>query len=256
MNPEKEIVNLWLNRKGFFTIKDINAGKRVIDIIAIKQVKDGPEVQHVEVNCTISQKVHTSKEKEELLKKFNDEAVKKTVKKSIKEYLGTEAAYHKVLVSSSDVILENVHVTNFSEVLSFVVKNLDKQNYGNPTTRTMQLVKYQLMSDPERIAALMGQDKKHKSLTYMGREEFLSKMLKQDVAKKIFRKSANEKILIELLKESTLKQPERLAKALNDVLTKRTSNKFFNVLLKQKGMKEAVKEEIVKDQKSLASFLK
>ena len=47
MGPEKEIVQLWLNRKGFFTIKDINAGSRVIDMIAIKQDME-PKIAHVE----------------------------------------------------------------------------------------------------------------------------------------------------------------------------------------------------------------
>ena len=41
MNPDREIVNWWLNKRGFFTINNIKASKnREIDILAVK-TKDG-----------------------------------------------------------------------------------------------------------------------------------------------------------------------------------------------------------------------
>ena len=59
-------------------------------------------------------------------------------------------------------------------------------------------------------------------------EKFIQNLFEQGAAKKIFNKSSNENILIELLKNSTLKNPERLAAALDKILTKRTATKFLN----------------------------
>ena len=37
MNPEREIVNLWLNKKGFFTISSLPLpNNKIIDILAVK----------------------------------------------------------------------------------------------------------------------------------------------------------------------------------------------------------------------------
>ena len=90
MNPEKEIVNLWLNKKGFFTINDINAGKnKVIDIIAIKLANGKLErVEHVEVNCSISSTI-VDKDINEYIRKFEDKTVIKKVKQVVKEFVGT-----------------------------------------------------------------------------------------------------------------------------------------------------------------------
>ena len=53
MSPEKDIVNLWLNRQGFFTVSDINANNRVADFVAIRQ-RGQVSVQHVELHCSVS----------------------------------------------------------------------------------------------------------------------------------------------------------------------------------------------------------
>ena len=89
MNPEKEIVNLWLNRQGFFTVSDINANNRVVDLIGIRQ-RNQPVVQHVELHCSVSSPstVVSEKEKADLLRKFNDSNVTAAVERTIKSYLG------------------------------------------------------------------------------------------------------------------------------------------------------------------------
>lgn len=254
MNPEKSIVNLWLNKKGFFTVNDINAGSRVIDILAIKQ-KDGTRVQHIETMCSITSAVVTGAEKKDLMKKFDDVNVVKQVKNKIKSYLGTDADYEKVLVATGDVDLKGVNVIRFDDVLLDVIKDLDTQYYKNSVVRTMQLLKYLLIARPSSMAVLLGKEDAYKPLTHTGRAKFITSMLLQDVSKKIFKKQSSEKILIELLKESSLKQPERLAEALNEILTKRTSSRFLNLLLQQKNVQTAIKEEVQKDQK-LSDFFK
>jgi len=251
MGPEKEIVELWLNRKGFFTIKDINAGNRVIDMIAIKQEAQ-PKIAHVEVACYVSGAI--SAKTSDLLKKFESSSVSKKIKQSIKEHTGEERPYEKFLITTvPNLKLEGVNVISFDKVLFEFVNQLDKQYYSNNTMRTLQLVKFVLLSSPNHIARLIGRDHDYNALTYAAREQFIKDLFKQDVAKKLFSKRSNEELMIELLRSSTLKSPERLAAAIDKVLTKRTATKFLNTLMKQKGIKTAVKKEL-KD-KNLLQFV-
>lgn len=257
MSPEKDVVNLWLNRQGFFTVSDINANNRVVDIIAIRQ-KNQPVVQHVELHCSVSSTspVVSDREKADLLRKFNDANVAAAVDRTIRSCLGRESEYEKVLVTTAHVNLPGITVVRFQEVIKDVVSQLDRQNYRSPIMRTLQLVKFVLMSNPATIAALMGRDDsdKNKPLSYQNKEQLLKQLLQQEAALKLFAKKENEQLIISLLKNSTLKQPERLAAALETVLTKRTATRFLNVLLQQKEVKTAIEEEISKDQK-LARFL-
>ncbi len=255
MSPEKDIVNLWLNRQGFFTVSDINANNRVVDIIAIRQ-RNQPTVQHVELHCSVSSpaSVVSEKEKAELLRKFNDSNVIAAVVKTIKSYLGHDAEYEKVLVTTSQVSLPGITVLRFQEVVREVVSQLDRQNYRSPIIRALQLVKFVLMSNPATIASLITKDDSNKPLTYQNKEQLLKQLLQQDAAMKLFGKKGNEQLIIDILKNSTLRQPERLAAALETILTKRTATRFLNVLLQQKEVKTAIEEEISKDQK-LAKFL-
>ncbi len=255
MNPEKEIVNLWLNRQGFFTVSDINANNRVVDIIGIRQ-RNQPVVQHVELHCSVSSPstVVSEKEKADLLRKFNDSNVTAAVERTIKSYLGKEFEYEKVLVTTAQVSLPGITVISFQEVIREVVSQLDRQNYRSPIIRSLQLVKYVLISNPSMLASLFAKDDSNRPLTYHNKEQLLRQMLQQDVAMKLFGKKQNEQLIISILKNSTLKQPERLAAALETILTKRTATRFLNVLLQQKDVKSAIEEEISKDQK-LVKFL-
>jgi len=251
MGPEKEIVELWLNRKGFFTIKDINAGNRVIDMIAIKQ-DNKPKIAHVEVACYISGSI-TAKTAD-LTKKFDSSRVVKKIKQTIKEYIGSEQDYEKFLITTVPKIkLDGVNVIEFDKVLFEFVNQLDKQYYSNNIMRTLQLVKFILLSNPSYAAKLIGKEHDYKTLTSASREQFIRELFEQDVAKKIFSKKVNEPLMIELLNHSTLKNPERLAAALDKVLTKRTATKFLNTLLKQKGIKTAIKPKI--KNKTLQQFV-
>ncbi|MBI3037406.1 hypothetical protein HYY73_06700 [Candidatus Woesearchaeota archaeon] len=255
MSPENDIVNLWLNRQGFFTVSDINANNRVVDIIAIRQ-KSQLSVQHVELHCSVSSAaaVVSEKEKADLLRKFNDANVIATVERTIRSYLGRDCEYEKVLVSTSNVSLPEITVVRFQEVIKEVVSELDRQNYRSPIIRALQLVKFVLMANPETIAALVTKGDVHKPMSYHNKEQLLRQMLQQDVALKLFGKRENEQLIVSILKNSTLKQPERLAAALETILTKRTATRFLNVLLQQKEVKTAIEEEISKDQK-LVKFL-
>ena len=261
MNPEKEIVNLWLNKKGFFTINDINAGKnKVIDIIAIKLANGKLErVEHVEVNCSISSTI-VDKDIDEYVKKFEDKTVIKKVKQVVKEFVGTEFSYEKTLVLTSNkkIELKGINVLKFDDIIYEVTDNIDKQNYRNTTLRTIQLIKYLLIANPANLAELLKKETGNKILNQGTREMFITELLKQDDVKRILEKESNEKIIIDIVKESSLKRPERLAKALeHDMLTNRTRSRFLKSLLLQEKIAKVSKTLLKpKKQKPLQYFFK
>jgi hypothetical protein len=261
MNPEKEIVNLWLNKNGFFTINDINAGKnKVIDIIAIKHSNGNlDKIQHVEVSCSISSGF-AEKELNECIKKFEDKTVSKKLKQVIKDFVGKEQNYEKVLVvtSEKDIQKNNIKTKSFDKILFDVVDDLDKQNYRNTTIRTLQLMKYLLLSNPENMANLIEKEKDNKIMGQGAREIFLRRLLRQDDVKRILEKDSNESRILEIIKNSSLKNPERLAKALeNHILTNKTRKKFLKLLFEQENIARAGKKLfMMKNQKPLQYYLR
>lgn len=254
MSPEKDIVNLWLNRRGFFTVNDLNAGKnRVVDTLALKYHRAKPQILHVEVSCSISSSIVTEKEKEDILKKFYDSNVVKKTNDYINEFMGESYDYERVLVTTSKIELQDVRVIRFEKVLADVVSDLDRQNYRSPVIRTMQLLKYLLIAKPSAISEVIAKNQESNAFTNISREKLVKAIITQSSSIKIFRKKGNEQILIDMLKNSSLKNPEKLAKALDEVLSRRNASKFLNVLLKRKNLNEAIKGEI--KEKKLGEFL-
>jgi hypothetical protein len=49
----EEIVEEWLNRRGYFTIKGIRLGVHEIDLLAVKLDKDGVVCKHIEVQASM-----------------------------------------------------------------------------------------------------------------------------------------------------------------------------------------------------------
>ena len=55
LSAEKEIVDFWLNRKGYFTVNNLKSGNKDIGILALKFDKGTlTHIMHVEVNCSIT----------------------------------------------------------------------------------------------------------------------------------------------------------------------------------------------------------
>ena len=93
MNPEKEIVNYWLHKNGFFTINSIKAGKnKEIDILAVK-IKDASleRFQQIELSTSISKasnitldalSIEESVDKF-ISKRFEDELIIKKIREKI-----------------------------------------------------------------------------------------------------------------------------------------------------------------------------
>ena len=259
MNPEKEIIIWWLNKQGFFTVNSIPAsGNKEVDILAIKHKGGKPsEVIHLESSCSISQ---DNLKPEDYKNKFDDKAIIKTVKKIIKDNVGSEIDYKKMLVVCFTRVedfskLGNITVIKFEDIISEVFQSLTKQYFRNPTMRTLQLVKYVMLASPKKLAAIVEDDSANKVLKQNTREDFLKVLMKQKEVKRVLDKTSFEKELIDILRHSSLNKPERLAKIISeDILTSRNRNKFLKILFEQKSIKKEIKPKR-KDQ-SLMAFVK
>jgi len=86
----EEIVEEWLNRKGYFTIRGIKIGVDEIDILAMKPSEKGKlDCRHIEVQCSMRPVSYISKLPKKIQKETGRHA--NTVKRSPKELeIGTE----------------------------------------------------------------------------------------------------------------------------------------------------------------------
>jgi len=261
MNPEREVINWWLNRKGFFSINNITASNnREIDLIAVK-VKDGKveKVQNIEMACSITS-IDNFKP-DEYLKRFEDKSVAEKLKLTLKNFVGAEVNYEKVLIIGQTSRLDDfnklsgITIINFSDVMLDVMKGLDKWYYKDQVIRTLQLLKYSLLADPDKLATLLEEQDEHKILKLTTRKDFLKNLLSQAETKRALGKEMIEKELIEVLKHSSLNQPEKLARVIEEeILGVRSRKKFLNALLKYEGVKQELKEAVVQNE-NLSKFI-
>jgi len=262
LSAEKEIVNYWYNKNGFFTINNIKAANRDVGILALRFKKEKlDEVQHIEVSCSISgNMVEKNLEgfvKKTIAEKFNNKNVVNEVNKNLKNFsdikkikkvliLGTLPKSRKSELISS-FKNKDVAVLEFQDVLSKVLGELDTQYYKNDIIRTLQLVKYLVLAKPSTFAGLSN------VLSSGSREEFLKAILDQEDIIKEFRKTNEERLAV-ILKHASVKDPEKLAELLQEsILNRKTRKPFFNSLLKMQGIKKEEKE-ILKREMPLDNF--
>ncbi len=259
MTAEKEIIRKWLNRKGYAVFSDINAGHRVIDLIAIR----GSEVIHVETMCSTSSVEVKPKEIE---RKFTGTA--REVNRMIKQHAGGTKDYQKWLVMNRPAMPfkgpKGIRIVRFEEVLLEVMDELDRQNYRDPVIRGLQLVKFLLMSDGESLAKLLISDGKNKVQSAPSRDQFIKEYMSNSESIKSL--SKYDAILIAALAHSRLSMPEKLAKVLiTDILGTRGRYKFMRELLNDKRMrdnlertlsKRELKEIIERKETTLDKFMK
>ncbi|MBS1266590.1 MAG: hypothetical protein MAG795_00557 [Candidatus Woesearchaeota archaeon] len=230
MFPEKKIVNIWLNQNGFSVINNINAGKnRVIDTLAIKSSKQKPMVQHIEINCSVSMQ---PKSKRAIAKQFNNNEIEKEIKKFLKKHLGYTPKYQKVLVTTSTQKIKGIKIISFQKILFEVTNKLDMQNYQDPVIRTLQLIRHVLFEDPETLASLVWETK------HPTKRQFLKTLLGNKETQTIMQKKYFESILLQILKESTLSKPEKLAKQLYKTYKKPSRKKFLREFINLEIPKE------------------
>lgn len=262
MSAEKEIVNYWCNKKGFFTISNIKANNKDIGILAANPKTQ--EILHMQVSCSLtgtidSKEMGISAEKisEE---KFYNNSISEAVKKSA-DFM-EKPAIKRVLVLSSvpksrkaGIIKEfgimDVQVMEFEDILYDLLENLDTQYYKNDVIRTLQLTKFLLLSEPAMMAKLLVND----SFSSSSRKEFLSNILDSEEIVKEFRKT-NSQRLGAILKNSRLK-PNELAEMLeNSILNKKTRKVFMSSLVEQESKRKGAvrQKKIRKNNMQLEKF--
>ena len=273
MNPDKELLNFWLHKNDFFTINSIKAGKnKEINIIALK-IKEGQvhQVQQIEVvssisnisSLTLDQSDAEKSVNDFISRKFDDGSIRETIRDKIKEFGKIVDEYEKVIIigriakvnrDKTIELLEDrgIKVIRYEDVLYDILSSVDKQDY-NEIIRTTQLLKYLLMADPKSLAKLI---EKGDFLNQNTREEFVKEIVRLEETKRVLGKEDNEGLLVELLRDSSLKKPEKLAElVVKNMLTSRTKQRFLDEFLKLLDV-QAFEDQINdKRQKALRDFV-
>ena len=199
MSAEKEIVNYWYNKKGFFTISNIKANNKDVGILAVNH--ESKEALHVQVSCSLTGTIDSKEmgiSAEKISKeKFYDDAILNSVKKNLSSI--EDPSIKRVLVLSSlpkskraNIIKEfaimGVEIMEFENIIYDALEQLDTQYYKNDMIRSLQLVKFLLFTEPEKISKLLS------GLTSSSRKEFLSSILDNEDIVKEFSKTNAERM--------------------------------------------------------------
>ena len=269
MSAEKEIVNFWYNKKGFFTINNIKTNSnKDIGILAIKFVNDNTsEICHIGVSCSITNNFSETAELSQSIsriidEKFEDKNIVKTIKDHIEQFPNQKSKLKKMLVlgsvpklRKSEILKEfdkkGVEIVEFENVLYDVMEQLDTQYYRNDIIRTLQLTKFLLLSEPSKLAMLLVNNASGSNY----RKEFLSNILDKDEMLKEFKKT-NAQRLASILKNSSLKPSELAEMIENNILNKRTRKLFLNSLMEQEKTRKIVNKikKVKKSEMPLKTF--
>lgn len=268
MSAEKEIVNYWYNKKGLFTVNNIKtSNNRDCGILALKFDKDKVnEVFHVEVNCSITNNIAETTNLDKSIgkiveEKFENKGVENAVNNYIKQFSLAKHSIKKIIVlgavpksRKSEIVRKfnekNVQVIEFDNILYDVIEKMDTQYYKNDIIRTLQLTKFLLLSQPDKLAKLLVND----AFTSNSRKEFLTSILDNDEIVREFKKTNVER-LAAIVKNVGLK-PDELAKMLeHNVLNRRTRKSFMDSLNEQEKIRRVV-NKIIKKKKAEASLEK
>ena len=260
MSAEKELVNFWLNRKGYFTVNNLKSGNKDVGLLALKFDKGSlTHIMHVEVSCSISGSTEQTYNTRKIIDdKFNDKNIVKSIKKYTNKITDNIEIENIIVLNSLpkdkgeliDKFKKNrINVMEFEDIISDVMGELKTEYFKNDVIRTMQITKYLLLQNPKKFADVF-----YNTLPQTKRKEFLVEFLSRDEIMKEFKKT-NEERLAMILKQSSIK-PDKLAKMLeNEVLNRRTRKPFIASLMEQKKIGKVYKKEIkVKKEKPLSRF--
>ncbi|MFH1591242.1 MAG: hypothetical protein ABIC95_04920 [archaeon] len=257
MNAEKEIVLWWLQHQGYFCITGIKAGRnRDVGILGVHHQKGSySEVVHVETAVSVSSSEPESLE--EFKRKFFSRPVQQAVQKTIKKTLGSAAEPRRLLITTSNKAqqLKQVDVMPFSRVIGEVLLSLDTGSHDNPVIRTLQLLKYSGITDPQTLAGLVSDAGTDHAFTLREREGLLAALLVEPAHQRMLGKRQHEPLILGLLKESSLNSPERLAAGLDtEVLGKRNRKRFIEHMLALELKDRKPIKKARKNQQTLSSF--
>jgi len=260
LSAEKEVVDFWFNRKGYFTVNNLKSGNKDIGILALKFDKGVlNHIMHVEINCSITGFNEQNYAIDRVIdEKFDDKNIAVAIKKYTKD-MSKDVEIENVVVLNSlpkdkDEIIRKLEkngivMVEFEDILSDVMKELKTEYFKNDVIRTMQISKFLLMQNPKKLVDVL-----YNTLSRAKRREFLNELLSRDDVIKEFKKTNEERLAL-ILKESMIK-PEKLAEILEkDVLNRRTRKPFIESLIKQKKIGKVYKKELeVKKEKPLNKF--
>ena len=248
MSAEKEVVNFWLNRKGYFTINNLKSGNKDIGILALKFDKGIlTHIMHVEINCSITGFNERNNVIDRVIdEKFDDKNITATIKGYTKD-MSKDVEIKNVAVLNSlpkdkgpivgKLEKSSIIVVEFEDILSDVMKELKTEYFKNDVVRTMQISKFLLMQNPKKFVDVI-----YDTLSQAKRKEFLAELLSRDDIIKEFRRT-NEDRLAMILKEAMIK-PDKLAAMLEkDVLNRRTRKPFIESLMEQKKIGKVYKKQ-------------
>ena len=260
MSAEKEVVNFWLNRKGYFTVNNLKSGNKDIGILALKFDKGAlANIMHVEVICSITGFNEQNNIIDGVInEKFNDNNIIIAIKKYTKD-MNEDIETENIVVLNSlpkdrneitkKLEKSGIIMFEFEDILSDVMKELKTEYFKNEVIRTMQITKFLLMQNPKKFVDVL-----YGALSPAKRREFLAELLSRDEVIKEFRKTNEERLAL-ILKQSMIK-PEKLAEMLEkDVLNRRTRKPFIASLMEQEKIGRVYKKEMeVKKEKPLSRY--
>ncbi len=259
MSAEKEVINFWLNRKGYFTVNNIKSGNKDVGILALRFDKGIlKQIMHVEIICSISGFVEQNQMGSIIEEKFQDKNVMKTIENYTKN-ISKEMDVEKIIVVSSlpkdkkaaklEFEKKGIGVMEFEDILSDVMKEMKTEYFKNDTIRTVQIFKYLLMSNPKNLVDVL-----YNTLGQAKIKEFLAELLSREEIIKEFKKTNEERLAL-ILKQAMLK-PERLAEMLEKgVLNRKTRKPFIASLMEQEKLGVEYKKQIeAKKEKPLSKF--
>jgi len=260
LSAEKEIVNFWLNRKGYFTVSNLKSKNKDIGLLALK-FDNGTisNIMHVEIICSISGFADQNYVMGRLIdEKFYDKSITIAINKYTKK-LNRDVATENIVVLNSlpkekDEIVRklgknNIIMVEFEDIIADVMKELKTEYFKDDVIRTLQIVKFLLMQNPKKFVDVL-----YKTLSPSKVREFLSELLNKDDIIKEFRKTNEERLAL-ILKQAMIK-PEKLAEMLEkDVLNRKTRKPFIASLMKQKKIGKVYKKELqIKKETPLNKF--
>lgn len=264
MSAERDIVNHWLNFRGFYVINNIRVdGTRDIDMLALKlSGRVMTHAVHLEIYCSVTGSCKDSEgaQLERVVQaKFFDKKIEARVNDELGAFSIAGAALSRVLVVGSlpsskkgriigSFSKKGIDIVQMEDILMSVVSTIDTHYHKDPALRTIQLIKHLLLSNPSKLAYIISN--KEGTLNYKSRQRLFDELLALEFVKKgISNKDESE--LVSVLKSSKVRDPEKLAELLErDILNSRTKKPFMARLLNENKAKGAKQE----GEKLLPSF--
>jgi hypothetical protein len=260
LSAEKEAVNFWLNRKGYFTVGNLKSGNKDIGLLALKFDKGIlTHVMHIEIICSISGSADQSYIMDRLIdEKFYDESITAEIKNYTKK-MGKDIEIENVVILNSlpkkkeEIIRQleknGIILFEFEDIISDIMKELKTEYFKGDVIRTMQIFKFLLMQNPKKFVKVM-----YDVMPHSKRREFLSELLNKDEIIKEFKKTNEERLAL-ILKQAMIK-PEKLAQLLeNEVLNRKTRKPFIDSLMEQKKIGKTYRKRLkIKKEVPLKKF--